>query len=169
MFSSYLVLSTNLEVGAIALCIWKVRTLSFQLQMGCLGSHGECVGEPGLELCVWPRSLCFLRLYCLADKPKVFWTLNHLLSLPHAAFWCLPPAYGRAHWAPTCEVDAFMQLALVPLVHSVDWLLVRGRQRWQAACVHGDASHLLIIINALHNNYTNYNVISSNWGADARM
>lgn len=55
-----------------------------------------------------------------------------------------------------------MPLALAPLVHSVAWILVRGRQRWPACGVHGDASHLLIIINALHNNYTNYNVISTN-------
>lgn len=54
-----------------------------------------------------------------------------------------------------------MQLALVPLGPSVDWVLVRGRQKWPS-CVHGDASHLLIIINALHNNYTNCNVISTN-------
>lgn len=60
-----------------------------------------------------------------------------------------------------------MQLALVPLVPSVDLILVKGRQRWPSG-VHGDANHLLIIINALHNNYTNCNVISTNH-MDTRM
>ena len=67
MLSSYLVLSTNLEVGVVALCILKMKKLRFKPQVSCLRSHGEYAGEPGLEPCVClTLSLCSWPLYYIA-------------------------------------------------------------------------------------------------------
>lgn len=83
---------------------------------------GEYVGEPGLEPCVCLTSqpvllttvlCCSFAIWIDLGSPEPLITT---LYLQHAAFCCLPPACSKHIGYTTCEVDVFIQLAIIPPV-----------------------------------------------------
>lgn len=149
---------TNSEVSAVAPCILTMRKLS------CL----RICRKHARVLCRTSKPVFLTTVldgsFWIQKNPRSSEPLN-AARVPSAR--C--PLLALKHTVHiACEVEASTHLAVILSVLSGHWFLVRDRQRWPA-CIQGNANLLVITANALRNNYTNCNVISSNWSMTARM
>lgn len=153
-----------MEVGAIAFCLLKIRKLRFKPKRKLFKVTWRVHGRARIWVLCLSDFQAHTLDYCTAlllsdlDKLGVFWTSIITLILLAC---CLLLALKHIG-CTTYGVETFILSVL-----SMSWFLVWDIQRW-TACGQ-EVPVLIITANTLHNHYTKYSVVSTNWGVAARM